>query len=252
LVAGSEENFMRMAHVWFMLSAFAVLAAPAARGQEQPCGTLPAVVQHAEPIYPPLARQTRIAGDVRLKITTDGESVTDVQVDGGHPLLRQAAVDNVRTWKFAKHPAGCFEVIFRYKLLSDDVEVKFLESPSLVTLEARPPKMIVDYASLNLGTWNAEFTSTQGKLSRTLKLTYTGPKGQELNGRTSAGKNAGEEIEFGYKDGDFLTFAIKLRQTDGKRVETFFVGKMTKDKIVGTFVDDNGVTGDWTAARVGY
>ena len=68
---------------------------------QQSSEALPKVIQHAEPMYPPLASQTRIDGDVRVKFTTDGESVTDLVVESGHPLLRIATEDNVRTWKFA-------------------------------------------------------------------------------------------------------------------------------------------------------
>jgi hypothetical protein len=32
-------------------------------------------------------------------------------------------------------------------------------------------------------------------------------------------------------------------------VKTFLIGKMTGDKIVGTFVDDAGIRGEWTAVR---
>jgi hypothetical protein len=35
--------------------------------------TLPNVVQHSEPIYPPLARQARIQGEIIVKVTTDGD-----------------------------------------------------------------------------------------------------------------------------------------------------------------------------------
>ena len=48
---------------------------------QQSSEVLPNLVQHAEPIYPPLAAQTRIAGDVRIEFSTNGESVTDVLVE---------------------------------------------------------------------------------------------------------------------------------------------------------------------------
>jgi hypothetical protein len=58
--------------------------------------TLPKVVQHSEPIYPPLARQTRTQGEVIVKVTTDGEAVREAIAETGHPLLRKAAEDNVK------------------------------------------------------------------------------------------------------------------------------------------------------------
>jgi len=47
----------------------ALAVAPNVIAQESP-EVLPKVVQHAQPIYPPLARQTRIQGEVRVKIVT--------------------------------------------------------------------------------------------------------------------------------------------------------------------------------------
>ena len=35
---------------------------------------LPQVIQHTQPMYPPLARQTRTDGEVRVKFTTDVNS----------------------------------------------------------------------------------------------------------------------------------------------------------------------------------
>jgi protein TonB len=51
--------------------------------------------------YPPLARQMRVQGTVRLEalINMDG-TVEDVRVLSGHPLLVQAALDSVRQWRY--------------------------------------------------------------------------------------------------------------------------------------------------------
>jgi len=225
----------------------ALLLVGGANSQDKLLGALPKVLQHAAPIYPPLARQTRISGEVRLKLRTDGEAVRDVEVESGHPLLRQAAMDNVKTWKFAPHEAGTFEVTFRYKLSG---ETESLECPGIVTLEASPPELIIDYATIDLGTWNAEFNGANGKAFGTLKLDCSGPKGEWLGAYFKMDKARTIESDYGYKEGDFLTFAMKLKRADGKRVKTFFIGKKTKDHIVGTFVDDGGATGEWTAERV--
>ena len=201
-------------------------------------------------MYPPLARQTRIQGEVLVKITTDGESVLNAETEKGHPLLRTAAEDNAKTWKFAAHPPGTFHVTFRYKLLSDNVDVEFLELPAIVQIEASPPEMIIDYADIGLGTWKAQLKSAHGETSRTLKLYYSGPNGDWLGGRAIGPKGEKEEIDFGHRERDFLAFTLKLRQSDGQRVKAFLVGRIKGTKIVGTFVDDAGITGDWTAVRV--
>jgi hypothetical protein len=51
-------------------------------------------------------------------------------------------------------------------------------------------------------------------------------------------------------EGDFLAFTMSFRQPDGQRTKTFFVGKISTYKIVGTFIDNAGITSEWTAVRV--
>jgi len=59
------------------------------------------LINKVTPQYPPLARQTRISGTVRLHaiIAKDG-SVQELNVISGHPLLVQAALDAVRQWRY--------------------------------------------------------------------------------------------------------------------------------------------------------
>jgi hypothetical protein len=231
-----------------VLSVLLVVAASAS-AQESP-EVLPKVVQHSEPMYPPIARTAHIQGEVQVKITTNGESVTNAEAETGPPLFHKAAEDNVRTWKFLPHTAGTFHVTFRYKIMSNEVEVAFLESPAIVEIEAAPPKMIVDYAWLGLGTWKAELKSVHGKSWQVFKLAYSGPDADWLDGSALGPNGESEEIDFGHKEGNFLAFTITLSQPDGQRVKSLLIGRMMGDKIVGTFVDDAGIKGEWRAARV--
>jgi periplasmic protein TonB len=59
------------------------------------------LVQRIEPVYPRIAIQMRISGDVQLEavVGADGR-VRDLQVKSGHPLLVRAAVEAVRQWVF--------------------------------------------------------------------------------------------------------------------------------------------------------
>jgi protein TonB len=59
------------------------------------------LIKRVEPTYPPLARQTRISGTVRLHaiIGKDG-AVQEVEVVSGHPLLLQAAMNAVKQWVY--------------------------------------------------------------------------------------------------------------------------------------------------------
>jgi hypothetical protein len=239
---------MRPACTILMLSVLLVVV-PSTLAQES-AETLPKVMQHSEPIYPPLARQTRIQGEVSVKVTTDGESVRDAVAQTGHPLLRKAAEDNAKTWKFVSHTPSTFNVTFRYKLMESSVEVEFLKLPAIVEILASPPERSIYYANLGLGAWKAQIKSAHGNYSLLFELTYTGAEGDWLNARTLNSKGESEESDFGHREGDFLAFTITLSQPDGQHVKTFFVGKMTGNKIVGTFVNAAGTSGKWTAVRV--
>ena len=59
------------------------------------------LVNMVRPVYPPLAKQARISGTVRLHaiIAKDG-SVIQLEIVQGHPLLVQSALDAVRQWRY--------------------------------------------------------------------------------------------------------------------------------------------------------
>ena len=58
-------------------------------------------ISRPRPIYPPLARQARIQGTVRLEaeISKMG-TIESLKVISGHPLLVQSALDAVRQWRY--------------------------------------------------------------------------------------------------------------------------------------------------------
>jgi len=59
------------------------------------------IIRKVVPVYPPLARQARISGTVKLMgiIAKDG-TVQKLQVISGHPLLQKAALDAVSQWLY--------------------------------------------------------------------------------------------------------------------------------------------------------
>lgn len=59
------------------------------------------LIRRVEPVYPMLAKQARIQGEVVLNaiIGKDG-AIENLQVERGHPLLAAAAVDAVKQWRF--------------------------------------------------------------------------------------------------------------------------------------------------------
>jgi protein TonB len=59
------------------------------------------LVNKVQPLYPPLARQTRISGTVKLHaIIAKTGAVESLQVISGHPLLVQSALDAVKQWRY--------------------------------------------------------------------------------------------------------------------------------------------------------
>ena len=61
----------------------------------------PQILQRINPAYPPLAKQARISGLVKLEgiIAKDG-TVQQLKVVSGHPLLAPAALEAVRQWRY--------------------------------------------------------------------------------------------------------------------------------------------------------
>ena len=60
------------------------------------------LIRKVQPVYPPMARTVRMQGIVVLYVLVDEEGyVVEVHVHSGSALLRQAAVDAVRQWRYA-------------------------------------------------------------------------------------------------------------------------------------------------------
>ena len=59
------------------------------------------LVKKAQPIYPPIAKASRVEGIVTLNVTvTKDGAVEDVKAVNGPAMLRQAAIDAVRQWQY--------------------------------------------------------------------------------------------------------------------------------------------------------
>jgi outer membrane biosynthesis protein TonB len=79
----------------------------------------PVLVSANIPKHPPLACQARIGGLVKLTFTlrANGAEPTDVEAVSGPTLLKGAAVESVKTWRFENHYAdGKYETTFDYQL----------------------------------------------------------------------------------------------------------------------------------------
>jgi len=63
--------------------------------------TAASILTQTRPLYPPLARQARIQGNVVLHAIIDKDGrVAQLEVVSGHPLLVQSALDAVKQWRY--------------------------------------------------------------------------------------------------------------------------------------------------------
>lgn len=92
----SEMNLCRPTAT-FLIAALVLTLSPTGLSQAAWDSQTPnAIVDHLHlPVYPPLARQARIAGDVVLEIRVrrDG-TVASAKIISGHPMLVRAAVES--------------------------------------------------------------------------------------------------------------------------------------------------------------
>ncbi len=67
----------------------------------------------APPKYPPLALQARIQGKVELQVAVEPSTgeVRDVSAISGHPLLKPAAIDAAKQWRFVPNSVPAETVI---------------------------------------------------------------------------------------------------------------------------------------------
>ena len=220
---------------------------PAPLPTQQPAEVVPQATVQTNPTYPPIARTAHIQGDVRVKVTTDGTSVLSAEADSGPPLLRKASEDAARTWKFVPHPAGSFHLTFHYMIMGDQLALS--QGTGVVVVVASPPQLIVEYASIDLGIWQARRRGQNGVSRFAVRLFSTGERGQWLIGNLVGTDGKCVEIDSGTIDGEIIAITVKQPISDAKTLSTIYTGRIKDDKIVGAFVDDSGTTGTWTATR---
>jgi TonB family protein len=83
---------------------------------QQALQNLPVVTSVGVPEYPFEAQNARVEGAVRVQVFVDEGKAAFVQVQDGPPLLRQAAMAYVSTWKFKPAPPANFVVTLRYRI----------------------------------------------------------------------------------------------------------------------------------------
>ena len=105
------------------------------------------------PAYPFVAAGARISGTVvvRLTVNESGRAVSE-KVATGHPLLRSAAVEAARRWKFGKASAErrTVDVTFRFELSPEQDEANSVTTffpPDEVEVRYTPARPPVNYGA---------------------------------------------------------------------------------------------------------
>jgi hypothetical protein len=98
------------------------------------------------PLYPPLARQARVYGTVKVSFTLPANSAepTEVEAVSGHPMLKLAAVENVKSWRLRNIYAvqRRYETTFRYTLSeSEPRHVTFESFKAIEIVSPTPPHL---------------------------------------------------------------------------------------------------------------
>jgi TonB family protein len=106
----------------------------------------PELLSASIPFFPPLARQARVYGTVTVAFTLAGNSGEPVNVESvsGHPMLKSAAVENVRTWRFRNTYAveRKYETTFHYTLSeTESRHVTFYSFHVVEIVSTKPPPL---------------------------------------------------------------------------------------------------------------
>lgn len=98
------------------------------------------LVKLSPPVYPPMAHQARIAGDVKLyvHVRKDG-SVESAELYSGHPMLAQAALESARKSQFECR--GCDGVTSYPLTYTFAIGDECHNSPDCTVVGQRPPNI---------------------------------------------------------------------------------------------------------------
>jgi len=80
----------------------------------------PGLLQHQAPVYPEEAKRNAVQGTVLLKATLNSEgTVRQVEIVSGHPLLRNAAAEAVKSWRYEPYIVDNKAVPVRFSVKVD-------------------------------------------------------------------------------------------------------------------------------------
>lgn len=204
--------------------------------------------------YPSPAWEARIQGQVRMRVTADAYCAAKITLESSDPVLAQSAEANVRSWMFADHKPGTFDLTFNYRILKP--EVAFLEKPGLVELSA-VPRSFLEGPESGLGNsggfspeiWKAQLVSRGKHIPVAFRFKYgccEGGKATDANGKS-------EEIMQGFRLSDNVGFSTIVRLANGRRTRVSLIGRLKGgDRMHGVFLDEFGNSGTWSATMISH
>lgn len=227
--------------------------APSAAAEENII-PVPDITQHRRPRYPLLPWEAQIQGQVRMRVTMDSYCVAKITTDSSEPLLAQAAEANVRTWEFAYHKPGTFNLTFDYRILGSTVS--FLEKPDVVEISTvpwssleGPESGLWNYGGYHPEVWKAQLNSRHGHVEATLHFEY----GCCDEGHATDARGKSEKITQGFRSDHDVGFTTIITMANGRRTKVFLVGILrSDDRIQGVFLDHSGTPGTWSAHLVSH
>ena len=106
----------------------------------------PRFVQHVDSLeYPRLALLAQIQGEVKVSVVIEPDGRVSTAISSsGHPILRQAAEENLRRWRFVSGGEEKLDVTYRF-ILEKPAELDphsscSFDLPNTVTVHSRVPK----------------------------------------------------------------------------------------------------------------
>ncbi|MBZ5680564.1 MAG: energy transducer TonB [Acidobacteriia bacterium] len=115
-------------------------AVPSGSNTEVPKGNA-VLVSLFKPVYPQLARQANVWGDVKVAVTVRPDGTAGVALESGHPMLRQAALDSAARSHFecpmCGHPVS-YMLVYTFKQIEGHGCCSAISAP--VTVEQKPQR----------------------------------------------------------------------------------------------------------------
>jgi hypothetical protein len=99
------------------------------------------VIGGAIPTYPVGAPSSGVQGEVNLRVSMQGDEILDIDADAASDVLADAAVSNVRAWKFRSTSVPVLSIRFRYVIDPGDCPLAVsplvtMQLPDAVTVRA--------------------------------------------------------------------------------------------------------------------